>query len=165
MIDRFFLRKLYDIQDETVEHKEPRYDGNVSYFIEAAGDIYRECTKERLSIGYIDEKLSKLSNFKELTSGDLKDLREHHERHPTFNKDFEEYLKKRVYRLWSSTLAFDFKEHEARRIRMLQALKVIREISKWGMGQVTASVVEKEIIILQKMFGTEDSPPKDAFWL
>jgi len=165
MNDRFLLRKLYDIQDDAVEHKEPRYDGNVSYFIEAAGDIYRECTKERLSIGYIDEKLSKLGRFKELTSGDLRTLKEHHEKYPTFNVDFEEYLKKRVYHLWSSTLAFNFGEHEARRTRMLQALKVIRDVSKWAMGQITASVVETEIITLQKMFGTEKNIPKDAFWI
>lgn len=165
MNDRFLLRKLYDIQDETVEHKEPRYDGNVSYFIEAAGDIYRECTKERLSIGYIDEKLMKLGNFKELTSGDLRTLREHHEMYPTFDVDFDEYLKKRVYRLWSLTLAFNFGEHEARRIRMIQTLKVIRKVSKWAMGQISANEVEKQIKILKKMFETENNIPKDAFWI
>ena len=152
MEERFLLKKLFEIQDLTVEHKEPHYDGNTSYFIEAAGDIYREYTKEELHLGYIEKKLKKLEKFKELTSGDLRELREHHEMYPDFKKEFEVYLKK-VYHLWSSTLAFDFGEYEVRRTKMIQALKVIREVSKWAIGQVTQSVVEKEITALQKMFG------------
>ncbi len=152
------------MQDETVEHKEPRYDGNVSYFIEAAGDIYRECTMERPHFSYLYEKLLKLERFKELTSGDLRELKENHEAHPEFNKDFDEYLKKRVFRLWAATLAFNFKELEARRTRMLQALKVIREISKWAMGQVSTNVVETAITNLHTMFGTKADTPHDAFW-
>jgi len=161
------LKRLYEIQDEIVEHKEPRYDGNVSYFIEAAGDIYRECTMERPHFSYIYEKLLKLERFKELTSGDIRELKEHHEMYPDFNKDFEEYLQKRVYHLWSATLAYNFKDYEARRTRMLQALKVIREISKWAIrrgGQVSANVVETEITNLHTMFGNKNNPPKDAFW-
>lgn len=158
------LKRLYEMQDETVEHKEPRYDGNVSYFIEAAGDIYRECTMERPHFSYLYEKLLKLERFKELTSGDLRELKENHESHPDFNKDFDEYLKKRVFRLWASTLAFNFKELEARRTRMLQALRVIREVSKWAMGQVSTNVVETAITNLHTMFGTKTDTPKDAFW-
>lgn len=164
MTDGLSLKKLYEMQDETVEHKEPRYDGNVSYFIEAAGDIYRECTMEQPHFSYLYEKLLKLERFKELTSGDLRELKEHHQMYSTFNKDFEEYLKKRVYRLWAATLAFNFKEYEARRIRMLQALKVIREISKWAMGQVSTNVVETAITNLHTMFGSRNSPPSDVFW-
>lgn len=158
------LKSLYELQDSLVEHKEPHYDGNTSYFIEAAGDIYRECTMEKPHFSYLYEKLLKLERFKELTSGDIRELKEHHEMYPDFNKDFEEYLQKRVYRLWAAALAFNFKEHEARRTRMLQALKVIREVSKWAMGKLPTHVVEAEITNLHTMFGSRDNPPKDAFW-
>ncbi len=149
--DRFFLKELYDVQDTTIEHQEPNASGEVSYFIEPAGDIYRELSLKTPDYSYITEKLNRLHKFEHLTAGDRNEVKEARRNHLSYAVELEKYLQK-ADALAKKTAAFDFKEYEERKPKMLKSLAVIDAIAHWGQGVYHESKVEKEIDELSRMF-------------
>lgn len=64
-------QQLFNAQNTSIEHTFPVNDGNADYFIEAAGDIFRELTKPNSDHGYIKEKFRRLHSITELNAGDV----------------------------------------------------------------------------------------------
>ena len=121
----------YMLQNSLVEHKEPKDNETVSYFIEAAGDIFRELTFEKVDGGYICEKIKKLNKFKYINIGDMRELQELWIKRPEYKDDLLEYLKK-VGKLADAVDKTDFGDDIDRKEQMLRALKVIETIIDFG---------------------------------
>jgi len=142
--EQFPLLYLKHLQEDLIEHKWPTEDGNVSYFIEAAGDIYRELCKEHVDRAYIAEKERKLKNFFTLTSGDINELIEVRKRHPDYPSKLNRFLEK-VCELEKITKDFHFGMYADRKKKMLGSLSVIKSIVKWGKGEIDRYSVEAVI--------------------
>ena len=147
---RFFLRELYDLQDSTIEHAEPKDSGEISYFIEPAGDIFRELTLKNPDGNYISEKLRKLNKFFGRSIGDIKEIEQARANNPSYSINLQEYIKK-VQKLKNKTASFDFKEYTERKPDMLKALDVIITIAEHGRGNYHGSKVVSEIEELSRM--------------
>lgn len=143
-VERFPLMALYDLQDTTIEHAEPKDSGVVSAYLEAAGDIFRELCLEHPDNGYIAEKLRKLSRFKGMPPGDRIEVQTVRERNRAYPGELQGYLQK-VSGLTRKTEGFDFKEHTDRKEWMFQALAVVEAIAYWGQGVYHESNVVKVI--------------------
>jgi len=139
--EQFPLLYLKHLQEELIEHKWPTEDGNVSYFIEAAGDIYRELCKEHVDRAYIAEKERRLKNFFTLTSGDINELIEVRKRYPDYPSKLDRFLEK-VCELEKITKDFHFGMYADRKEKMLGSLNVIKSIVKWGKGEIDRYSVE-----------------------
>lgn len=120
------------LQDSLIEHKEPKGNGNVSYFIEAAGDIFRELTLEQPDGSYIYEKIKKLEKFKNLTSGDILELRSIWNSRPTYKQELLDYLRK-VNQLVDEVDKTDFSRDIDTKEQMLKTLMVIVTLIDFGM--------------------------------
>lgn len=159
------LKELYNIQNETIEHKLPNYNGNISYFIEAAGDIFRELCNEPVDLNYISQKRRILRNFYTLTVGDIEEIKDTKETYPDWNEELDKYIVK-VDDLEEETEIFDFGVYKRTKIhiigivldrkeRMLKALETIFAICFYAKGLVTTDEVSKMIKELDEMFDLE----------
>jgi len=128
----FRYKHLYELQDSLIEYKEPKDNGNVSYFIEVAGDIFRELTLEQPDGVYIREKIRKLDKFKELTIGDIRELKDVWVSRPAYKDELLYYLKK-VNQLADEVDKTHFGDDIDRKEQMLRALAVIETLIDFGM--------------------------------
>jgi hypothetical protein len=142
----------------------PNYNGHISYFIEAAGDIYRElCLEPAYSI-YIDEKRLKLRYFCNLNSGVIKEIKETRIEYPDWYDQLDSYIVK-VNTLLEKTEEFDFGIYEkvelrnnkgsksfGRKERMMKALEAILAICLFAKEEMTSEEVSKTIKSLDDMF-------------
>lgn len=149
--NRIFLMELYNLQDRLIEHKLPNYNGNVSYFIEAAGDIYRELCLEMVSYSYISEKLKRLSNFCDLTSGDIRELLETPEKYPDWFEQLDNFIIK-IDKLKEMIKGFDFGTYENRKNKMLKALDISIDICLFAKFEISIETVKEHIKELDEMF-------------
>ena len=128
----FRYKHLYELQDSLIEHKEPKDNGNVSYFIEATGDIFRELTLEQPDGNYIREKIRKLDKFKELTLGDIQELKGVWINRPAYRGELLDYLKK-VNQLADEVDKTHFADDIERKEQILRTLGVIETLIDFGM--------------------------------
>jgi hypothetical protein len=157
--DKFRYKHLYELQDSLIEHKEPNDNGNVSYFIEAAGDIFRELTLDHPDRNYIREKIRKLDKFKELTIGDIDELKHVWVSRPAYKGELLDYLKKvnqladgvdKTNCFCSKAAGDDIDKKE----QMLRALAVIETLIDFGM--FGSRKAEDNIERLKKSFHNEE---------
>lgn len=153
---RIELVKLHEMQDITIEHKLPNYNGNISYFIEAAGDIYRELCHDPADFGgYIAEKRMKLRKFFDLEEIRIREIFDVPNRYPDWHDQLDNYVVK-VDDLYDETEKFDFGIYEKvgiyntdieldRKALMLSALEVILTICLYAEGEFVKHEVEKII--------------------
>jgi len=131
----YYFGYLRTLQDETLEHQWPRKNGNVSYFIEASGDIYRELCQTYVSSKYVSEKLSKLEKFYELTEGDFKELREHQT--PEYVDELMSFLD-RIGTLKLKTIEVVAPEEGIERKELMgEVCEVMASIVRWGANRET----------------------------
>lgn len=149
--DKFFLMELYDLQDQLIEHKLPNYDGNVSYFTEAAGDIYRELCSKIVSHSYIFEKLYKLRNFYDLSTRDIKELLETSKRHPDWFEQLDNFIIK-INKLKEITKGFNFGKYDDRKNKMLKALDISIDICLFAKSDLSIDTVKEHIKEFDDMF-------------
>lgn len=149
----FRLKPLYDLQDDLIEHKQPKDFGLSYYYIMCAGDIYRELTlKETPAYSYISEKIKVLKGFSP-TIGDLAEL---------LRLRTSEFIKKwycyfiRLAMLEIITEDFQYGEYENRKPILLQCIKVIEAFVRWSVGEIDEEKVKKEIEKLNRLL--------DEFW-
>jgi hypothetical protein len=157
------LTELHEMQSNTVEHKLPNWNGNISFFIEAAGDIYRELCHNPADIGgYIGEKRRKLKSFSELNASDKKEIRDTLKKYSDWYEELENYMLI-VDDLSSATEKFQFGVYEKvniygtetylnRKEIMLAALEIILGICIYAEGEFTNTNVEKAIKNFDEMF-------------
>jgi hypothetical protein len=156
------LNKLYDLQDTTIEHKLPNWNGNISFFVEAAGDIYREICHDPADFGgYIAEKRQKLKTFSELNDADIKEIRDTLKKHSDWYDKLDEYIVL-VDNLYTETKNFAFDTYAKAKIygtdtypdrknAMLAALETIQAICIYAEGEFTKVDVDRKIKNLNAM--------------
>lgn len=152
------LSSLFSTQDKTVEHKFPIKDGNASFFEEAAGDIFREMTKDTPDGAYIAEKIHKLKQFSKMNKATVDQTVEAKERLKEGQLE--------VYEKALSNLKAQLNASEVgnRQPVMQQAIKTIESIVEWFKDPRTAvfksfTNVEKEITKLEKAINQFQAKP------
>jgi hypothetical protein len=171
------LIKLHELQDTTIEHKLPNWNGNISFFIEAAGDIYRELCHDPVDIGgYIYEKRRKLKTFSELRASDMSEIKDTLKKHSDWYDKLDEYMVL-VDNLYIETENFPFDTYAKvniygtenyldRKKLMLAALETIQAICIFAQDEFIKTDVEREIrnltdlMIVKKPKITEELPAK-----
>lgn len=149
--NRSILMELYDLQDQLIEHKLPNYNGNISYFTEAVGDIYRELCLEKISHSYIFEKLNKLRNFYDLNPRDIRELSETPEKHSDWFEQLNIFIAK-IDRLKEKTKGFNFGVYENRKNKMLRALDISIDICLFAKFEIPIEIVKEHIKEFDEMF-------------
>jgi hypothetical protein len=159
------LTRLWEMQDETIEHKLINYSGPISYFIEAAGDIYRELCHEPVDYSYIAEKRKKLRNFYTLPTWDIKEIGEKLSQYPDWYEQIDLYILK-VDALRFETEKFDFGIYTKSKVygeeiyldrkeRMLEALRVTLSVCFYAKDEMKKEEVENMIKIFESYFEGE----------
>jgi hypothetical protein len=139
-------KDLFDLQNSTVEHKIPIRDGNASYFDEAAGDVFRELTKDYPDPGYINEKLAKLNKFNQLNNADILQTEG---QLPNVDRIKLRDYRKNLGKLIEATQATDHPTKGA----MIQAVKLQESIADWMLHPRNPDLtnqVRKDIGVLVK---------------
>jgi len=116
---------LFKLQDELIEHKEPKCHFLISLFIEAAGDIFREMCKEYAFEGYVREKINKLRTAKHINKADMNEI---YSECP--NVYFNDYLKKVDYLKSKIPEAFIYVEPPYGNVPIYYRMKIMREALK-----------------------------------
>ncbi len=162
-----FLR-LFELQDQLIEHKFPHEKAQVmDDIISAAGDIYREMVGGVYKhttpyYGYIDEKWSKLTKYTSfripyLTEGDWTEFKEQH-MVPSYGTRRDEYLRNlNILRDETSKTPMDGKRKDV----LLAALDLIEGLISWFEGLIPRAMPTQQ---MERLTGTiADYFPK-LFW-
>jgi len=154
------------MQDTTIEHKLPNWNGKISFFIEAAGDIYRELCHDPVDIGgYIYEKRRKLKTFSELRASDISEIGDTMKKHSDWHDLLDEYMMA-VDALSSATEKFQFGSYEKvnvygtktfldRKELMLAALEAITATCLYARGDFTKEETGKVIRYVDELFNVK----------
>jgi hypothetical protein len=157
------LTKLYELQDSTIEHKLPNWNGDISYFIEAAGDIYRELCQDPADFGgYIGEKRTKLLKFIELDEDRIKDIKDTIKNHSDWFEQLDKYMVA-VDDLSAATEIAKLGEHEKAKVygkdifrdrkELMQAsLEVILAICLYAEDKFPKETAERVIKYADELF-------------
>jgi hypothetical protein len=157
------LTKLYEIQDINIEHVLPTYNGSIPYFVEAAGDIYRELCHDPVDFGgYIAEKRRRLRTFYEMNDADIKEIRDVPLEHSDWYILLADYMIE-VDALFFETEKFDFSVYRMAKIHgtensldrkelMLAVLEDILAICLYAKDDLTKERVDKIIKDTDEMF-------------
>jgi hypothetical protein len=149
-------QELYRLQDKLLEHKVERFTGkfavSIGYFIERAGDVYRELFKhggEFIDFGYIESKMKplrtefyrpqdKIMNLREVLNG--------RREHPEIAAAYDAYAIMYIYdvkRLQNKTRKQVKERHLLR--AGIAALDVITALTLWGMARYDPDKVYAKI--------------------
>lgn len=136
--------ELFELQNSTVEHRLPISDGVVSFFEEAAGDIYREMTKSFPDRGYIQQKLRRLNDFSIVNDADVQNVLNIRNRSNKYDEKLSQYINN-LNILKSTTQSIDLGNRSS---VMLTALSVMEELVLWLQNPIVGnsrfnSIVDK----------------------
>jgi len=141
------MSELLKLEEELIEHKFPTEPNLLpAWFIEAAGDIFRELCKKYPDIGYIMQKLDRLKRFGDFSLGDFCELEEFR-----MNCDlnavgeFKSNLEKLKEELGKRADELGWKYEP-----MKEALEIIEVIVSWAIGEITTCEARFKILGLIK---------------
>lgn len=150
---------LYHLQDKLLEHKVEKYTGkfavSIGYFIERAGDVYRELFKhggEFIDFGYIESKVKPLrtefsrsfdmmNNQREVLNG--------RRDHPKVAAAYDAYALMYLYDVKKMQTETKKRVKDRHLLRAgLASLDVISALTLWGMARYTPDKVYDKVRIL-----------------